>query len=603
MTISQRCISQISAMALFAIIMFVGVGLTACGQKPEDKGEQGIAQKKEEQAVTQKNDEQAVVYTAKKIITMDESTPEATAVAVTGDKIIAVGNLKQVKQQLGDQSYAVVDTFKDKVLLPGFIDNHLHPLLVAGFVLQMKFITPFDWNLPSGSVKGVQSKEAYLARLKEIEAGMKDPKEMLWTWGHHALFHGDVWREDLDKISSTRPIIVWGRSFHEVVLNSAALKELGDDPKDPQVDWLKGWLFEAGFKKHFLLKVGPYLMAPERLMPALAQAREILHRGGITSAVDMAAGAMDPDKEFAAVEAAYDNAETPFRLFLIPVGSELITKRYGGLEQAADAYANLPKQNTHHIRWDEKQVKLFADGAFYSQYMQMQDGYTDGHKGEWIMPPDELERAARVFWNKGYQIHVHVNGDLGMKVTLDVLEKLLRENPRKDHRFTMHHAGYFTKEQTKRMSELGVAVSAQPYYLYTMGDAYTKVGLGPERAPYMVRAKSLLDNGVKLSLHSDFTMAPAEPLRLAWVMVNRFSASGKVLGPDERITVEQAMRAVTIDAAYAVRMENEIGSITPGKMADFTVLEQDPYAVSPGKLKDIPVWGTVFEGKPFPVNK
>ena len=167
----------------------------------------------------------------------------------------------------------------------------------------------------------------------------------------------------------------------------------------------------------------------------------------------------------------------------------------------------------------------------------------------------------------------------------------------------MHHSGYFTQEQAKRMGELGVTVSAQPYYLYTMGDAYTKVGLGPERAPYMVRAKSLLDNGVKLSLHSDFTMAPAEPLRLAWVMVNRFSASGKVLGPDERITVEQAMRAVTIDAAYAVRMETEIGSITPGKMADFTVLEQDPYEVPAEQLKDIPIWGTVFEGKLFPVNK
>jgi len=572
-----------SVIAILSIVLFCGLGQVAHAQK---KGEP------------------AVIYTARKIITMEKFMPEAAAVAVADGRIFAVGSLDEVRQKLGKTKFTVDDSLKDKVLMPGFIDNHLHPLLVAGFVMQCKFITPFDWNLPSGLVKGVRGKEAYLARLKEIEAGMKDPKEMLWTWGHHPLFHGDVWREDLDKISSTRPIIVWGRSFHEVILNSAALKELGgDDPKDPQVDWFKGWLFEAGFKKHFLFKAAPYLMAPERLMPALQQAREVLHRGGITTAVDMAAGAMDTDKEFAAVEAAYENAETPFRLFLIPVGSELVTERYGGLEKAADAYANFPKMNTHHIRWDKKQVKLLADGAFYSQLMQMQDGYTDGHKGEWITPPDELERAARVVWNKGYQIHVHVNGDLGMKVTLDVLEKLLRENPRKDHRFTMHHAGYFTKEQAKRMGELGVAVSAQPYYLYTMGDAYTKVGLGPERAPYMVRFKSLLDNGVKVSLHSDFTMAPAEPLKLGWVAVNRLSASGKVLGPDERITVEQALRAVTIDAAYAVRMENEIGSITPGKMADFTVLEQDPYEVPAEKLKDIPIWGTVFEGKPFPVNK
>jgi predicted amidohydrolase YtcJ len=198
---------------------------------------------------------------------------------------------------------------------------------------------------------------------------------------------------------------------------------------------------------------------------------------------------------------------------------------------------------------------------------------------------------------------VHTNGDLGMTVVLDVLEKLLKETPREDHRFTLHHAGYFTEEQAKRIGELDALVSAQPYYLYALGEKYAEVGLGPERAHYMVRLKSLLDNGVKVSLHSDFTMAPAEPLRLAWVAVNRLSASGEVLGPEERITVDQALRAITIDAAYAIRMEDEVGSIAPGKTADFTVLEQDPYEVPPTELKDIPIWGTVFEGTPFPTTR
>jgi predicted amidohydrolase YtcJ len=328
----------------------------------------------------------------------------------------------------------------------------------------------------------------------------------------------------------------------------------------------------------------------------------VFHLGGITTAADMAAGAMNLDQEIASTQSVYENDETPFRVFYIPVGSEVIASRYGGLEQAAEFYENLPERNTHRLRW-VKQVKFLADGAFYSQLMQMQDGYIDGHEGEWIMPPDELERAARVFWNKGFQIHVHVNGDLGMQVTLDLLEKLVKENPREDHRFTMHHAGYFTEAQAKRMGELGVAVSAQPYYLLALGDMYSEVGMGAERAHYMVRLKSLLDNGVKVSLHSDFTMAPAEPLRLMWVVVNRFSASGKVLGPEERVTVQQALRMVTIDAAYAIRMEDKIGSITAGKIADFTVLEQDPYEVDAEKLKDIPIWGTVFEGKLFPIKK
>jgi predicted amidohydrolase YtcJ len=528
-------------------------------------------------ACAQEKGEPAVVYTAKKIITMDKFVPEATAVAVADGRIFAVGSLQDVRRQLGSAIYVMDERFKDKVLVPGFIDNHLHPLLVGGFVLQMNFGTPFDWNLPSGRIKGVQGRDAYLARLHEIEAGMKDPDDILWTWGHHPLFHGDIWREDLDKISSTRPIVIWARSFHEVVLNTPALKELGiDDPNHPQVDWMKGWFMESGYKEHFLFNVAPYLLQPERLMPALKEAGMVLHLGGITTAADMAAGGMNLDTEFNSAKAVYENDETPFRMFYVPVGTEVIADRYGGLEHAAHFYATLPDRNTHRIRW-VKQVKLFGDGAFFSQLMQMQDGYLDGHKGEWIQPPDEFERAARVFWNRGWQIHAHINGDLGMEMALDVVEKLMKENPRQDHRFTMHHAGYFTKDQTKRMGELGVVVSAQPYYLHALGDKYSEVGLGPERAPYMGRYKSLLDNGVKLSFHSDFTMAPAEPLKLMWVAVNRFSASGKVLGPDERITVEQALRAVTLDAAYAIHMEDEIGSISPGKVADFTVLEQDPY--------------------------
>ena len=113
---------------------------------------------------------------------------------------------------------------------------------------------------------------------------------------------------------------------------------------------------------------------------------------------------------------------------------------------------------------------------------------------------------------------------------------------------------------------------------------------------------SLARAGVPLSLHSDFTMAPAQPLRLAWVAANRITAEGRVAGPGERIELETALRAITLDAARLLRMEDEIGSIEPGKRADFTVLESDPYAVPIERLADIPIWGTVFEGKPYPID-
>ena len=104
-----------------------------------------------------------------------------------------------------------------------------------------------------------------------------------------------------------------------------------------------------------------------------------------------------------------------------------------------------------------------------------------------------------------------------------------------------------------------------------------------------------------LAFHSDFTMAPAQPLRLAWVAVHRESADGVVQAPEERISVHEALEAITLDAAYQLRMEHEIGSLEVGKLADLTVLEQDPFEVPPASLKDVPIWGTVFEGRPYPL--
>jgi predicted amidohydrolase YtcJ len=155
----------------------------------------------------------------------------------------------------------------------------------------------------------------------------------------------------------------------------------------------------------------------------------------------------------------------------------------------------------------------------------------------------------------------------------------------------------------RRAANLGVVISAQPYYLWALGDAYAEHGLGYDRASQMSRIGGMLRQGIPVSLHSDFTMAPAAPLTLAWVAANRITADGTLMAPAERITAEQALRAVTIDAAYALRMEQEIGSIVAGKRADFTVLEDDPLAVNPMKLKDIPIWGTVFGGRPFPLQE
>ena len=198
-------------------------------------------------------------------------------------------------------------------------------------------------------------------------------------------------------------------------------------------------------------------------------------------------------------------------------------------------------------------------------------GYIDGHEGKWLTPPAEVEALARLFWDRGYQLHVHVNGDEGMDVVLDILERILTakacscegqtpraplsEGSRPDHRTTLHHVGFATNDQLRRAGRLGVVISAQPYYIRALGDLYAAHGLGYDRASQMSRIGAMMRHGIPTSLHSDFTMAPAAPLTLAWVAVNRVTSEGSLMAPSERITVEQALRAITIDAAFALRME------------------------------------------------
>ena len=546
---------------------------------------------------------EVVVYRAESVITMDAIRPRADAVAVDGDRIVAVGNMLDIQRLLEGQRYRVDDIFVDKYLMPGFIEPHLHPYL-SGIILPMTFITPHDWQLPGREVVGVRGREAYLDRLREVESELDDD-EWLWSWGYHHLFHGELSRQDLDAIAADRPMIVWHRSFHEIYVNSAALAALKIDEaaaaSHHQVDLERGHFFENGL---FFLVPGlmPSILEPERYVSALHEARTIIHAGGITTVGDGAFGSLDIDREFESLLAAgWDARLTPFRTFLLLDGKTLGEAR--GHDEVRKMVDFMPRKNRGSLQFQPKQVKLFADGAAYSQLGQMTEGYLDGHEGEWMMTPDELEAAARVYWNAGFQIHVHVNGDLGLDVTLDVLQRLQEENPRDDHRFTVHHLAYARPDQAQRLAELGGMVQANPYYLWALGDKYAEVGLGQPRASRMVPMNSFVRTGMRIAFHSDFTMAPARPLLLAWAAATRITAEGNVFALDERITVREALRGITIDAAYQLGRENEIGSIEVGKFADFTVLEQDPLEVPAEALKDIPIWGTVFEGQPFPLEE
>jgi hypothetical protein len=158
--------------------------------------------------------------------------------------------------------------------------------------------------------------------------------------------------------------------------------------------------------------------------------------------------------------------------------------------------------------------------------------------------------------------------------------------------------GFHALAQTTRLAALGAHASVNPYYIHALADDYSLFGLGAERASQITRCGSMLRAGMKVSFHSDFMMAPPEPLTLAWCAANRVSAGGKVVSPSECLTLEQALRGITIDAAWALRLEDEVGSIAAGKRADFCVLEDDPFELGVQRLNEVRIAGTVFEGVP-----
>ncbi|MBB4846101.1 putative amidohydrolase YtcJ [Paucibacter oligotrophus] len=549
-------------------------------------------------------EEPVTVFIARKIVTMDPTLPTATAVAVRGREILSVGSLADLQPWLKAHPHKIDSQFKDKVLMPGLIDPHMHPLLGA-VAFQTTWITPEPWNIMGQKTPATIGQANYLKALKAAFAARKQDAPIFMSWGFSADTHGELSGEVLDGISKDVPILILQRSVHEIYINSAMLALLkskgldADAFKDhPQIDWKKMHFWEDGMFSVALPYLSGFLLAPAAADPGYRKTRDYLSYNGVTTVADMNTGGTNWELEMGALKRNMDQPDSPVRVRLTPdvykLGLALKSP-----EAAMQRVAGLKQQNSRNLVFNHG-VKLFADGAMFSQAMQInKPGYIDGHHGEWITQPAPFEAIARSYWNAGYQIHVHTNGDGGAKLVLDTLQKLQNEKFRADHRFTIEHYGYANDGVSRRIAALGASVSANPFYLHDLGDRYAASGLGTDRAARIAPLGGLVRRNVAVSLHSDFPMAPAEPLFLAWTAATRETMSGKVFAPAERLSLDQAIRAVTIDAAYTIGMENELGSIEAGKLADFAVLDKDPYEVGVKGLRDIKIWGTIFEGRPF----
>ena len=282
-------------------------------------------------------------------------------------------------------------------------------------------------------------------------------------------------------------------------------------------------------------------------------------------------------------------------------GMDVLVLPIGELEpDLVDDKLALRWPDNRHIRVGPR--KLFADGAFQMQTALLSEPYYRSAKGNTVdlgMPyvsQDVLSAEVAKLHDLGLQIHTHANGDAGADMFLDAVELALDANPRADHRHTIIHGQVLRDDQLDRIARLGVTVSFFPAHIYYWGDRHYDTFLGPERAARISPAASAAERGIRFTIHNDASVTPTRPLHLMSCAVNRRTASGMVLGEDQRISVRQALRAHTIDAAWQVFLEDERGSIAPGKLADFAVLSDNPLSC-PDTVAEIAVEQTIRRGK------
>ncbi len=536
-----------------------------------------------------------VVYYGGDIISMDGKELELVESIVSqNDEIVFIGSKEEALKRFPNGKK---HDLKNHVMMPGFVEPHVHPSLAAT-MLPNEIIAPYDWVLPNGTKKGVTGHEAYMERITNSITQNAKEGQMYFIWGYHQLWHGELSRDIINVITKDKPVGIIHRSFHEIYLNDAAIALLGIKKEDfkgnPQVEWEKGHFFEGGWLA-LVPKMAPIMLEPTRYMEGLGMMTQLIQKNGITTVAEPGFPSADFNGELTLLKKEMAK-NPPYDVYLIPSGTQLFGMKGGNKEAMAFMETLDSLYNTDNIQFLPKQVKLFSDGAIYSQLMQMKDNYTDGHHGEWMTPLDLFKDQISMYWDNGYKIHVHSNGDKGIQQVLDYLTLDQKRNPRKDHRLTLHHMGYFTDEMAEEIKALGVESSVNPYYLWALADKYSENGLGKERGENLVRINSLVKRNIPVSFHSDFSMAPMEPLTLAWTAVNRVTSQNSSFSQDQKISVFDAMKAITIDAARTLNLEKQIGSIAKGKKANFVILDKSPFSIEPIKIKDIKVLATVFKG-------
>ncbi len=523
------------------------------------------------------------LYFGGEIYTVDDTNPIATAVAVKDGMITAVGSESQCRSKLGKQFESV--DLKGAVLLPGFIDTHTHPPVMVIFEM-------------NADLTGVTSMSELQDRIREM--AQKDTSSN-WIMGlqfeEQDLKHPRLpTRHDLDTACPDRPVIIVKRDGHTIVANSKVIEITGisastDDPEggciDREPDGYPAGVFRETAAQ-ILLDAMPF---PEiqTILDATSASVNKIAAHGITSigmvlqtdeeGISGSKGVFD----IPLMEMVHDHI--PINLYGLLVASDIA--------RIQDARKTILHQPGNFSNRCIGALKFWADGTFASCTANVSLPYSDqpDKKGFLIHSPDEMYRRMVDAHTAGLQIAIHSIGDESTQTCINLYDRLLQQYPKEDHRHRLEHASLLNADLISQIARLNLVVSTQPIFIHSEKGWLNK-RLGPDRTPWVYAFRSLLDAGVKIAGASD---APVEPLDVLHAIQCCVTREG--FETSQCITVQEAIRMYTIDAAYAQFEETVKGSISVGKRADMVVLDKNPASVLPDDIKNIRVERTICGGE------
>jgi predicted amidohydrolase YtcJ len=517
------------------------------------------------------------------IRTMDRNRPSAEALAVYQNRIVALGSSSEIRKLAGG-STRVIDA-KGQLVLPGFNDAHVH-FLSGGF--QLSSVDLRDANTPQEFADRIRAFATKLSQGRWITGG---------DWDHERWPDAKLpTRELIDPFTPNTPVFVNRLDGHMALANSAALKLAGvtretKDPdggvivRDPKTGEPTGVLKDAA--QSFVWKVIPAATFEEKLIAARAATNHAASLG-VTSVQDVSAGT-----DVGVYQTLLDRGELKTRVYAVwPLPSWDRLARTGVRAHFGGAMLRTGG------------LKGFSDGSlgsttawFYEPYLDAPN--TSGILSDEMFPDGAMLERVRGADRAGLQVMIHAIGDRANELILSIYEQVEKENGQRDRRFRIEHAQHLRSQDIPRFARDKVIASMQPYHAIDDGRwAEKRIGSGRAKTTYAFR--SLLDAGVTLAFGTDWTVAPLNPMLSVYAAVTRRTLDGKRPNgwvPEQKISVEEAVRAYTFGSAYAEFQEDVKGTITAGKLADLVILSRDIFKIDPNEIDKVRVVMTIMDGR------